>query len=106
MWTLVRQYAIFRTTEDMTTSRGVGDVPVENTKARVLIAEEEPIARLAARVLSRVDCEPETANSGSAALTALDQRGADVILCAVHFNGNDGIDLLRQLRVRRVDPAP
>jgi DNA-binding NtrC family response regulator len=103
MWTLMRKYAIFRAIEDTTTSRGVGDEPVENGKARVLIAEEEPVARLAARVLSQVDCEPETANSGGAALAALDQRGADVILCAVHFNGTDGIALLRQLRVRRPD---
>jgi DNA-binding NtrC family response regulator len=103
MWTLMRKYAIFRSTEDMTTGRGVVDVPVENSKARILIAEEEPIARLAARVLSSAGCEPETATTGVAALAALDQRGADVILCAVRFNGIDGIELLRQLRVRRPD---
>src|SRR5216684_3927041 len=102
MWTLMRKYAIFRSTEDMTT-RGVVDVPVENSKARILIAEEEPIARMAARVLSSAGCEPETAATGIAALAALDQRGADVILCAVRFNGIDGIELLRQLRVRHPD---
>ena len=99
----MRKYAVFRSRDDVVKRRGVVDGSVENCKARVLIAEEEPVARLAALVLTRAGCESETVHSGSAALSALDQRGADVILCAVHFNGNDGIDLLRQLRVRRPD---
>jgi len=98
----MRKYAVFRSSDDENESGGVVGEAVEN-KARVLIAEEEPVARLAALVLSRAGCDPETAYSGNAALAALDQRGADVILCAVRFNGDDGIELLRKVRAKRPD---
>ncbi len=103
MWALMRKYAVFRSSGDEDEREGVVAEAVENSKARILIAEEEPIARIAALVLSRAGCDPETAYSGNAALSALDQRGADVILCAVHFNGDDGIELLRKVRARRPD---
>src|ERR1700730_2007745 len=103
MCELMRQYAVFRSRNDYVRPSGVVGGLVESNKARILIAEEEPVAKLAALVLARAGCDPETAPNGIAALAALDQRGADVILCAVRFNGNDGLDLLRRIRSLRPD---
>ena len=77
--------------------------PVENSRARVLIVEEEQVALVAARTLANAGCDSETAGNGSAALHALEQRGADVVLCAVRLNGTDGLELLRKVRGRRPD---
>lgn len=74
---------------------------MESSKARVLIIEEEATAELAARALIRAGCDPETMRNADSALLALDQRGADVLLCGAHVNGSDGIDLLRKVRLRR-----
>ena len=72
-----------------------------NGKARVLIIEEAATAELAARALCRAGCDPETMLSADAALMAIEQRGADVLLCGAYVNGTDGLDLLRKVRTRR-----
>lgn len=76
---------------------------MDSEKARVLIVEEGVTADLAARALCRVGCETETMHTLEAVLLALEQRGADVVLCGSSFNGTDGIDLLRKVRTRRPD---
>ena len=103
MWALMRDYATARSDKHVMLSRGVVDDPVENARARVLIVEEEPVAQVAARTLANAGCDSETAGNGNAALNALEQRGADVMLCAVRLNGTDGLELLRKVRVRRPD---
>jgi len=75
--------------------------PVENSRARVIIVEEDPAAHLAERVLNQAGCECETLTSGEAAMLSLEQRGADLMLCAVRVNGTDGMELLRKVRTKR-----
>ena len=103
MWALMRDYATGRSNKHVMLGRGVVDDPVENSRARVLIVEEEQVALVAARTLANAGCDSETAGNGNAALHALEQRGADVVLCAVRLNGADGLELLRKVRGRRPD---
>jgi DNA-binding NtrC family response regulator len=103
MWTLLRGYATVRPIKCAGLSQWAVVESVDNSKARVLIVEEEPVAQLAARALAKAGCECETVSGGDSALAALEQRGADVILCADHVNDTDGIELLRKVRQRRPD---
>jgi DNA-binding NtrC family response regulator len=103
MWTLLRNYATVRPTKGATLRQWMVAEPVDTSKARVLIVEEEAVAQLAARALTKAGCECETSGTGESALHALDQRGADVVLCAVHVNGTDGLDLLRKVHSKRPD---
>ena len=103
MWTGLRNYATLGASQRAAWGQWTVADPVDNGKARVLIVEEEAVAQLAARALAKAGCESETACSGDAAMSALEQRGADVVLCATQMNGADGLDLLRKVRNRRPD---
>jgi DNA-binding NtrC family response regulator len=70
-------------------------------KARILIIDEPSTAELAARALCGAGCVSETMHTADEALVALEQHRADVLLCGTHFNGTDGLELLRKVRVRR-----
>ena len=100
-WTPMFDYATFR-------GRGAvfsrpQEAEVENGRPRILIVEDEAIAQLAAASLVKAGCDYEIAHTADAALAALEQRRLDVMLCAVHPNGADGIELLRKARARRPD---
>ena len=101
MWTSLRNYATFGPAERATLSRWAVADPVDNGKARVLIVEEDAVAQLAARALTKAGCECETTSAADAALAALEHRGADVVLCATKINDVDGLELLRRMRERR-----
>jgi two-component system, NtrC family, response regulator AtoC len=103
MWTLLRSYATVRPAKGATLRQWMVAEPVDTSKARVLIVEEEAVAQLAARALTKAGCECETSGNGESALSALEQRGADVVLCAVHVNGTDGLDFLRKVHSKRPD---
>ncbi|MGH7932523.1 MAG: sigma-54-dependent transcriptional regulator [Candidatus Binataceae bacterium] len=77
--------------------------PVDSSRARVLVVEEEAVARMAAAALGKAGYDCETCRSLEAALATLEPRGADVVVCAVNAPAIDGIELLRQLRARRLD---
>ena len=92
MWTLLRSYATVRPTKGAYLRQWMVAEPVDTSKARVLIVEEEAVAQLAARALTKAGCECETSGSGESALHALEQRGAYIVL--------EVLDLLRH-RPRR-----
>ena len=70
--------------------------------SRVLIVDDEArMAEVVAAALRRAGHECETCASGEAALTALDERGADVVVTDWKMPEMDGIELLRRLHARR-----
>ena len=71
-------------------------------KARILIVDdEERMASVVAMALGRTGYECETCNSGAAALAALAEHNADVVVTDWKMPQMDGLDLLRQLRARQ-----
>jgi len=70
--------------------------------SRVLIVDDEArMAEVVAAALRRAGHECETCASGEAALAALDERGADVVVTDWKMPEMDGVDLLRLLHARR-----
>jgi len=70
--------------------------------SRVLIVDDEArMAEVVAAALRRAGHECETCASGEAALAALDERGADVVVTDWKMPEMDGIELLRRLHARR-----
>ena len=71
-------------------------------KAHVLIVDdEERMASVVAMALGRAGYECETCNSGVAALAALAEHNADVVVTDWKMPQMDGIELLRQLHTRQ-----
>src|SRR5439155_24023285 len=70
--------------------------------ARVLIVDdEERMAAVVAAALRRAGHECETSPGADAALSALDERGADVVVTDWRMPGMDGMELLRRIHARR-----
>jgi len=70
-------------------------------RPRVLIVDdEERMAGVIASTLARVGYECEQCPSGDAALAALEERPADVVVTDWKMPGMDGLALLRRLRAR------
>jgi len=73
-------------------------------KARVLIADEDrELVQAAERLFTQTGYECEICDSGDAVLSALKQRGADVIVIGLQTPGMGGLELLQQVRMRRSD---
>src|SRR5579875_1877692 len=73
-------------------------------KARVLIADEDrELVQTAERLFTQSGYECEICDSGDAVLSALKQRGADVIVIGLQIPGMGGLELLQQVRSRRPD---
>jgi DNA-binding NtrC family response regulator len=71
-------------------------------KHRVVIVDDEPrMAAVVAMALERDGHECEPCESASAALEAIDARGADVVVTDLKMPDMDGIELLRRLRAAR-----
>jgi DNA-binding NtrC family response regulator len=70
-------------------------------KPRILIVDdEERMASVVATALGRAGYDCATAGSGEAALRALDERAADVVVTDWKMPGVDGFELLRRLKIR------
>ncbi|HEU4730352.1 MAG TPA: response regulator, partial [Kofleriaceae bacterium] len=70
-------------------------------RRRVLVVDDSPIVRdLLSELLSSVGLDVRTAGDGAAALQALAERTADLIVCDVEMPVMDGFEFLRQLRDR------
>jgi DNA-binding NtrC family response regulator len=70
--------------------------------ARVLVVDDEPrMAEVMAAALRRAGHECEPCASGAAALAALDERGADVVVTDWKMPDLDGVALMRALHTRR-----
>ncbi len=66
---------------------------------RVLVVEDNVInARVVSRMLQRLGCQLEGADSGSAALAAIARGGFDVVLMDVMMPGMDGFEATRLIR--------
>jgi len=69
---------------------------------RVLIVDDEPrMADVVAMALGRAGYDCEACSNGAAALAALADRGADVVVTDWKMPQMDGIELLRQLHARQ-----
>jgi len=66
----------------------------------VIVDDEERMAGVVAATLARVGYECEQCASGDAALAALEERPADVVVTDWKMPGMDGLSLLRRLRAR------
>jgi len=70
----------------------------------VLIVDDEDMVRDAvAMVLARNNCTPTTASSGKAALTHCETNHFDVIFTDLVMPQMDGVELIKELRLRGVD---
>ncbi len=75
-------------------------------KARVLIVDDElNLARMAANLLRQAGYDCETCPTVDAAMHALEQHGADVILTDLKMPGVDGMELIRKVQTKRPDVA-
>jgi len=73
-------------------------------KARLLIADEDrELVQSAERLFIQSGYECEVCDSGDAVLSALKQRGADVMVIGLQIPGMGGLELLQQVRMRRPD---
>ena len=70
-------------------------------RRRVLVVDDSPIVRdLLTELLSSVGLEVRSAGDGAAALQALAEGPADLVVCDVEMPVMDGFELLRRLRDR------
>jgi DNA-binding NtrC family response regulator len=73
-------------------------------KPRIVVAEDETrMAEVIAAALGRAGYECEVCVSGSAALAAIEARGADVVVSDWKMPEMDGMELLRRVRAIRPD---
>src|SRR5439155_620684 len=76
--------------------------PRRGMSARVLIVDDETrMAEVIAAALRRAGHQCETCAGGEAALAALEEHGADVVVTDWKMPHMDGIELLRRLHARR-----
>ena len=79
-------------------------VLMRNRKARVLVVDDEEIARKnLAHVLTKEEYDVTTAADGEAALRELDASEFDVVLTDLKMGRVDGIELLDRVRVRAAE---
>jgi DNA-binding NtrC family response regulator len=70
--------------------------------ARVLVVDDEPrMAEVIASALGRAGHACEVCTSGAAALVALDERGADVVVSDWKMPDQDGLALMKAIHARR-----
>lgn len=70
-----------------------------NNVAKILIVDDEQFVRESmARILERAGHEVNISDSGPAGLRAFQEGGADLVITDVIMAGQDGVDLIRQLR--------
>jgi DNA-binding NtrC family response regulator len=70
--------------------------------ARVLVVDDEPrMAEVMAAALGRAGHDCEVCTAGAAALTALDERGADVVVTDWRMPDMDGLALMKAVHERR-----
>jgi two-component system, LytTR family, response regulator AlgR len=79
-------------------------------RLRVLIVDDEPLARMRLRSLLADCVRPaatvvDEAGSASEALHALARQPVDAVLLDIHMPGMDGISLARKLREQQPSPA-
>ena len=69
---------------------------------RILVVDDEPrMAEVMAAALARAGYDCEVHSSGAAALVALDERGADVVVTDWKMPDMDGVALLHAMHARR-----
>jgi DNA-binding NtrC family response regulator len=71
-------------------------------RARILVVDDEPPARrLFARVLQRAGYDVEAVESAEAGLARIEDEHFDLLLSDVRLGGMNGIELCRQVRLRK-----
>ena len=70
------------------------------TSKRILIVDDDPgICLTLSLALNDLGCALETASSGEAALSAIEQRNFAIVLLDIRMPGVDGMEVLRRLRL-------
>jgi CheY-like chemotaxis protein len=70
-------------------------------RCRVLVADDEPVSRVAAtRLLERLGHAVSSVDNGTAAIAALARQEFDLLLLDVEMPGLDGFKVARAARVR------
>jgi two-component system, OmpR family, response regulator ResD len=74
-------------------------MPAELVRGSVLVVDDEPTIReIVARYLERAGYEARTAVDGRAALSALRERAADLVVLDLMLPGIDGLEVMRRIR--------
>jgi DNA-binding NtrC family response regulator len=72
-----------------------------NTKARILIVDDEEVVRLSyMRTLAGADCQVEAVWTWSQVSQAMHEEPFDLVLLDLRMPGMDGLDVLRELKKR------
>ncbi|MDD4880340.1 MAG: response regulator, partial [Gallionellaceae bacterium] len=75
---------------------GEPDLRTEAPLARLLLVDDEPLmVRTLRRLLGEHNYRIEVADSGQAAIAALDQQPFDLMLLDLHLQDMSGLDVLR-----------
>jgi DNA-binding NtrC family response regulator len=70
--------------------------------SRIVVVDDEPrMAEVMAAALGRAGHDCEVATDGAAALAALEERGADVVVTDWRMPGMDGLALMKAIHARR-----
>lgn len=73
---------------------------------RILVVDDQPIVRLELKhILKRIGFQVMEAESGSQALSLLDEQDVELILCDICMPGMSGVELVRQLTPHMPDIA-
>jgi two-component system response regulator ResD len=74
-------------------------MPAEHVRGSVLVVDDEPTIReIVARYLERAGYEARVATDGRAALSALRDRAADLVVLDLMLPGLDGLEVMRRIR--------
>jgi PAS domain S-box-containing protein len=94
--------AVVKTTEPDVSDSDTGLGPRRRLEGvRVLVVDDEPDAReLVSRALQRDGADVLAASSAAEALGAIDELNPDVLVSDIAMPGEDGYELIRQLRSR------
>ncbi|MDD5364989.1 MAG: EAL domain-containing protein [Gallionellaceae bacterium] len=85
---------------------GEPDLRTEAPLARLLLVDDEPLmVRTLRRLLGEHNYRIEVADSGQAAIAALDRQPFDLMLLDLHLQDMSGLDVLRHARRQGIEPC-
>jgi signal transduction histidine kinase len=83
-------------------SESAGEQPIPPTGLKILVVDDEEDGRSTMRIMLGAHCVLRFADSGSSALTVLNEFTPDIILMDIMMPGLPGTELLQQIRAQGV----